>query len=707
MITLRHLRIQGNEEKPNPIKALLKINLDWIQECSGMSYPIFENTITPLPHLEGQWLPTLRDTLAAIDGKLIVDDLYIPQKQREGDEYIMDLVVKSKAFKPPELRGINYYRYFLGNVTTVSDISNAGGTRLVYGVYKGEVTPHLSRPKGLIPHQEKPGPTALAAWRKFLKIITFGPSGILRKPLGSWIVNNREARRRWPYMLSKDTACMYKSYSGQDYQILPCERNETYSFTASGTTSLLPLDSVPVDAIVHRSGWQSHRPMSILQNKSRTRVATSFENYIDTIPDYHQPYVFRHSLMGNDESEIIQHLSNLDKIILVSDGGAAEDYGCYGWVLSNTDGLRLATGMGPVFGNTPSSYRAEITGCKAGLLFIKYIRQFYNSAMFSGTLTFYCDNQAFIKKITKLRSYNIAVESCTLDSDWDLLHSVHLLMSEYTSLPHVHHVKGHQDKLKRYEDLDLPSQLNVDADRLATRAMHDFGDVKNRVPFDPCCHAQLELRGKTITKDYATAVSDALFLKATIHQCKKRFGWEESIFNLINWDSYSKVYSKYPITKTFFFKFGWYELPTGNKMSKRDSRHDDRCPTCREPKETDDHIFCCLHNDRVNWRRRLWAGIKLRLEPFLDPELLELLKRGLLSYFQKDTQIDFPFKKRTTRCTMISFPTANIVNLHRTNTPLDGTTFCAGKCRVIGPVYNRNTRPNAPKIKKQPSGTYG
>ena len=53
------------------------------------------------------------------------------------------------------------------------------------------------------------------------------------------------------------------------------------------------------------------------------------------------------------------------------------------------------------------------------------------------------------------------------------------------------HVKGHADRKKNYEDLNLLSQLNVDADALATQAL-DKASIQKQSPLfqDTKCHLE-------------------------------------------------------------------------------------------------------------------------------------------------------------------------------------------------------------------------
>jgi hypothetical protein len=48
----------------------------------------------------------------------------------------------------------------------------------------------------------------------------------------------------------------------------------------------------------------------------------------------------------------------------------------FGWIIGTTCGTRLAAGSGPVFGFNPRSYRAETSGCRAGMTFVQLVFQF-------------------------------------------------------------------------------------------------------------------------------------------------------------------------------------------------------------------------------------------------------------------------------------------------------------------------------------------
>jgi hypothetical protein len=116
---------------------MIRITLQWAQFCAGASSPILESVDSPLPHLETEWITSLRKYLSEIKGRIQIKHAGVPPKQREHDEYIMDIAINMKKLKPGQLRRINYCRLYL-NVTTLSKITNATGNSIDPAALKGD-----------------------------------------------------------------------------------------------------------------------------------------------------------------------------------------------------------------------------------------------------------------------------------------------------------------------------------------------------------------------------------------------------------------------------------------------------------------------------------------------------------------------------------------------------------------------------------------
>ena len=85
-------------------------------------------------------------------------------------------------------------------------------------------------------------------------------------------------------------------------------------------------------------------------------------------------------------------------------------------------------------------------------------------------------------------------------------------------------------------------------------------------------------------------------------------------------------------------KFCIKKLPTGERVHKRYHYHDRRCAPCWHVKEDDDHIFQC--DERRGLRKKVIKQKINLLENTVDPGLCDMLKEGLMSYFNGESAKD-------------------------------------------------------------------
>eukprot|EP00957_Ditylum_brightwellii_P036759 2783940-Ditylum_brightwellii.AAC.1 len=85
------------------------------------------------------------------------------------------------------------------------------------------------------------------------------------------------------------------------------------------------------------------------------------------------------------------------------------------------------------------------------------------------TLTFrmYLDNKGVITRIKNQQTYSNDYSFNTLTPDWNVISQISNILDTGNFLRIIQHIKGHQDKHKKYDDLSLPAKFNVDADLLA------------------------------------------------------------------------------------------------------------------------------------------------------------------------------------------------------------------------------------------------
>ena len=171
---LRHWRSNSQAGR------LLRIALCWVQFSAGTGTSILQDTKTHLPHLESKWIKSLRIFLRSIGATLEIDTTFVQPLQREFDHYLMEMILLSGKFNEVEI--LNCCRLYLQAVT-LSDITNAAGTRLDDAMMKGRPGPFSSRTKLHYVVQERPNDASWILWRKACRIWS-RPDNYLHQSLG-------------------------------------------------------------------------------------------------------------------------------------------------------------------------------------------------------------------------------------------------------------------------------------------------------------------------------------------------------------------------------------------------------------------------------------------------------------------------------------------------------------------------------------------
>ena len=249
-----------------------------------------------------------------------------------------------------------------------------------------------------------------------------------------------------------------------------------------------------------------------------------------------------------------------------------------------------------------------------------------------GKIQVYTDSLSMINKLEAYDEYPTAPLATVLHSEWDVLSALHRALQWYGTKPKIRWVKSHQDDMVfDKEAMPLNAYLNSEADELATIGLKRLQE-KPRVPMDPDTVIQFHINNRTITRDFKRTIREIIHSIPLKKYYCKRFGWSNNIFDLIDWDIFRPVYKKYLSTKgiQWMHKFCIKKLPTGERVHKRDHYHDQRCSSCGEDKENDDHVFQCTK--RRSLRKKVLNQINL-LRNTVDPKLCDILKEGLMTYF--------------------------------------------------------------------------
>ena len=97
---------------------------------------------------------------------------------------------------------------------------------------------------------------------------------------------------------------------------------------------------------------------------------------------------------------------------------------------------------------------------------------------------------------------------------------------------HFHHVKGHQDEVKKFSELDKEAKYNVLCDEYATKATKQ--EQPSELPYSGS-KAMLNIDGEWITRQYEKRVIDEAtypVMKTYIHE---KYQWGDEEFIIIDW----------------------------------------------------------------------------------------------------------------------------------------------------------------------------
>ena len=602
-----------------------RISVSWAQLNVGVSWSVLDNVTTPLPHFESHWLRVLRDFLSTIQGRIRLDNPYIPSLQRVNDAHIMDLVLQSNLFTAEAICQINYCRLYMQAIT-ISDITTASGTRLFDGINRGLDVEWSSTTKWHSTNQAKPNTASWKLWSQALTL--FSKAGALINPLRQWLVCPESQRRSWPFYYDPSTDDLLIPQSGTIYVHHRC--CNTFEHDPDGSVPTLPPSAYPVDVIPSFSGWRirPHFPSSFIPIPP-VPPPNTFRTYCDSLEPWEHPLLQSVTLLL-PPSLIVDILSHTE-FRACSDGSAVFQQGTYGWILALPDKTRLAFGAGPVDGNDPQSFRSEGQGMLSVVRLLHHLRIWTDTTpTFTGILA--TDNSGLLDRLREQQKIRYPVPNSIFEPDWDIIEAITRTIETSDIEPTFQHVKGHQDEKKAYQDLPFLAQLNVDADYQAGQYQSRHGSHRPIIPLSPTLPIALDIAGRTIHRKFKTAIRDAAHTGPLFQRMCFRNGWSTHVPDSIDWDAH-RLATANPLRRTHFVKVCHELLPTGSLVHRYHPSYPEWCPLCKHPTEDHKHVLRCPHITRATWRTALLAKLsKLCTSLQTDPILTAILLNGLRSW---------------------------------------------------------------------------
>jgi hypothetical protein len=362
-----------------------------------------------------------------------------------------------------------------------------------------------------------------------------------------------------------------------------------------------------------------------------------FDDYVLTLPDWEKDLLAgnRSTTPGLLFETLVQYTrGERVRIVAAHDGGAAGDFGSYGWVLSINNVL-VWEGWGFARGYPMQSFRAEGYGRLALNCFLVRYAQFFGIELSQDAehplALFYTDSQSLIDRMQSHSERHVKSPFDRIVNDQDLIHQIEEVETRISPAKiHSAWVKGHQDDTKELTDLEFPALLNVFADRLATTALVDHMTRAKPAPLLALPTTTVYLgreEGDLVTSTEKSILNHRFFETELRHYLQDKFDWKDETYIAINWSAYSRaIQSLTPSLQVFVTKWcvNWIQV---NRREQHTGFHDGLCPCCGS-EEDYDHLLQCP--SRSQWREDFLQNLRQHFDKLkTDPAIRSQIIAGL------------------------------------------------------------------------------
>ena len=116
--------------------------------------------------------------------------------------------------------------------------------------------------------------------------------------------------------------------------------------------------------------------------------------------------------------------------------------------------------------------------------------------------------------------------------EWEVFQEILHIEEKHCIQLNLHHVKSHQDKSVRYQDLPLEVQLNIQADQLAEQRRR-IATGNTYSPLYSTTKIHLLIDEETVTKGWKYNISFQYQQREMLAYLINRYGWTSHVFNSI------------------------------------------------------------------------------------------------------------------------------------------------------------------------------
>ena len=608
-------------------KMMLTV-IDWYQQLAGISQHILTDT-RPIPGTRNKWLSSLRQFLRHIRAQIRSVQAWTIPTIRENDLHIMDAVLQSpNKYRYQDLEVFNTVRQYM-QVTTLAELRNNDGLTFHKGAFGkiNETTQQLEirtfhESKLDWPDMDRPPPSAFKIWQNILL------KELKEKPrLGAWKAKSTHRYILWKMQQQREISNNQPSLS--THHLYRKDDDEWKVKTPVVKRRYMYLSSTPRPA--------PHSPDTFLppaipgHNNIPLPITDKMIDDITSDPTDTDPvenFEDNTWVMDLDNPEEVKRIIEDNEYLIITSDGSHDHIGTYAWIIANNNEDIIARGRGNVSGNIRmmQSFRAEACGLLRAVQALIYSmdvlteenpdiaenERYWSNNRINIPIKVYCDSESNLKRLRNWMRYDFIYPTLRLANDYDMsicfIEEVKETIN--TSQISFHHVKGHQDRHKKFDDLSWPEKLNCMCDKAA-------GKITNVTPIDRPVHlsyytkTDLIIDGEFITSNIKANIRSAFGTGPMREYLQEKWQWSDETIEDIDWEAHGRALHRLPNSariSTTKMIHRW--LPTSARQHElSQGRHPASCPICNHDHEDQYHFLSCQHKQyntvRTNFSKRI------------------------------------------------------------------------------------------------------
>lgn len=278
----------------------------------------------------------------------------------------------------------------------------------------------------------------------------------------------------------------------------------------------------------------------------------------------------------------------------------------------------------PGEGRFQHSHRSKLAGVAASLVGIEYLCSYYNLA--SSKATIGLDG---LKAINNILVDIPAVQQ----ADYDLIIFIQTKIKLLPISVKFLWIKGHQDDLIPFHQLDFPVQLNVRADQMAKSFLYQH--IQTQVP-DPL--TSFSTKQWNIIKDgkkMCNLDQNRLYMDITrdklISYWGRQCNMDTNVISDVDWEGFGAAFQSCTFAcQRCVMKINSGHAPVGKMMLMWKKQDHARCPLCNEaPGDIHHMLTCCSPHACDSWETALSFFQDQLADLHTHPDLSDALVVGL------------------------------------------------------------------------------